>query len=99
MLYEVITGAVVSSEWFSDNNGFLPPDGAFVLDVEDPLAALQKTAAEYMKGISGPVRIGVTGSNGKTTTKELIASVLSEKYSVVKTSGNYNSEIGLPLTA
>ena len=42
--------------------------------------------------------IGITGSVGKTSTKEMIASVLSEKYRVLKTAGNYNNEIGLPLT-
>src|SRR5699024_11383135 len=42
--------------------------------------------------------IGITGSVGKTSTKELIASVLAQKYHVLKTEGNYNNEIGLPLT-
>ena len=42
--------------------------------------------------------VGVTGSVGKTSTKEMIASVLSEKYCVLKTAGNFNNELGLPLT-
>ena len=41
---------------------------------------------------------GITGSVGKTSTKEMIASVLSQKYNVLKTEGNFNNEIGLPLT-
>ncbi len=93
-------GAVVSSEWegvgsFSDA---VKINGRFFIFVSSPLDALQKIASSYMKTVRHPVRIGVTGSNGKTTTKELIASVLGEVYSVVKTEGNYNSEIGLPLT-
>jgi UDP-N-acetylmuramoyl-tripeptide--D-alanyl-D-alanine ligase len=91
-------GAVVSEKWLSENENIKVPAGSFLLSTAEPLDALQKTAAAYLRGIKHPVRIGVTGSNGKTTTKELIAGVLSEKYSVVKTDGNYNSEIGLPLT-
>lgn len=91
-------GAVVSEDWFRENSEVKIPEEAFLLTAADPLEALQKTAAAYLRGVKHPVRIGVTGSNGKTTTKELIAGVLSEKYSVVKTGGNYNSEIGLPLT-
>ena len=74
------------------------PEGRFFIYCDDPLKGLQKIAAGYMKTLSRPVRIGITGSNGKTTTKELTASVLSEKYSVISTEGNYNSEIGLPQT-
>ena len=44
------------------------------------------------------INIGITGSVGKTSTKEMIASVLSQKYNVLKTAGNFNNEIGLPLT-
>jgi UDP-N-acetylmuramoyl-tripeptide--D-alanyl-D-alanine ligase len=94
-------GAVVSEEWWSRlsaPNRDLSDGKCFYLVVADPLKALQLIASEYLKRIKGPVRIGITGSNGKTTTKELIAGVLSEKYSVVKTDGNYNSEIGLALT-
>ena len=94
-------GAVVSALWFENNRASIGPDlwrDGFIIVVSEPLRALQMTAAGYMDRITGPVKIGVTGSNGKTTTKELIAGVLSEKYSVIKTEGNYNSEIGLPLT-
>lgn len=70
--------------------------GSYLL-VEDTLAALKQIAEAYRKTLSIPV-IGITGSVGKTSTKEFIAGVLSEKYNVLKTQGNYNNEIGVPLT-
>lgn len=65
--------------------------------VEDCLKALQDIAAYYREQLSVKV-VGITGSVGKTSTKEVIASVLAEKYTVLKTEGNFNNEIGLPLT-
>lgn len=65
--------------------------------VEDTLTALQELAAFHRKQITATV-IAITGSNGKTTTKELIQTVLSSKYSVVATAGNLNNHIGVPLT-
>ena len=59
--------------------------------------ALKKLAALYLDELDIPV-VGITGSVGKTSTKEMIASVLSQKYCVHKTAGNFNNEIGLPLT-
>ncbi len=59
--------------------------------------ALKSLAEHYRKSLDIKV-VGITGSVGKTSTKETIASVLSQKYSVLKTAGNYNNEIGLPLT-
>lgn len=67
------------------------------LVVEDTLVALKDIAEAYRKTLSIPV-VGITGSVGKTSTKEFIAGVLSEKYKVLKTEGNYNNEIGVPLT-
>ncbi len=67
------------------------------LVVEDTLQALKDIAEAYRKTLRIPV-IGITGSVGKTSTKEFIAGVLSEKYNVLKTQGNYNNEIGVPLT-
>lgn len=65
--------------------------------VEDTLEALKKVAAFYREQLTIPI-IGVTGSVGKTSTKEMIAAGLSTKYQVLKTQGNFNNEIGLPLT-
>ena len=65
--------------------------------VQDSFKALKDIAAFYRKQLDIPVA-GITGSVGKTSTKEMIASVLSEGFSVLKTEGNFNNEIGLPLT-
>lgn len=59
--------------------------------------ALKDLAEHYRKALGIKV-VGITGSVGKTSTKEMIASVLSQKYNVLKTAGNFNNEIGLPLT-
>ena len=68
-----------------------------VVVVEDALKAMQEIAKEYRKSL--PVKIiGVVGSNGKTTTKDIVYSVLSSKYKCVKTEGNYNNHIGVPYT-
>lgn len=79
---------------FSEN-----PDtgGPAVVLVEDCRLALQMTAARYRERFDIPV-IGVTGSVGKTTQKELIAAALSPKFNVHKTSGNRNSQVGVPMT-
>lgn len=65
--------------------------------VADSVQALQKLAAYYRTCLETKV-VTITGSVGKTSTKEMIASVLAEKYNVLKTIGNFNNEIGLPLT-
>ncbi len=65
--------------------------------VNDPVTALQDIARAYRKKLNITV-IGITGSVGKTTTKEVVASVLCQKYKVVKTEGNFNNGLGLPLT-
>jgi len=74
-----------------------PPKDKAIIYVDDTLLALQKLAEEYLREVN-PTVIGITGSNGKTTTKDLVASVLSTKYQVHKTKGNFNNHIGLPLT-
>lgn len=65
--------------------------------VEDVLTALQQLANYHRKQLSIPV-IGITGTNGKTTSKELLNAVLSQKYKVLATKGNLNNHIGVPLT-
>lgn len=75
------------------------PEGvnAPVILVPDAAEAMKKLAAFYRSSLSIPI-IGIAGSVGKTTAKEMIASVLSEKYSVLKTEKNLNNELGVPLT-
>ena len=65
--------------------------------VDDALAALQSLARDYRRTLNFPV-VALTGSNGKTTTKELIAAVLGRSYQVTATQGNLNNHIGVPLT-
>jgi len=65
--------------------------------VADVLATLQDLARHHREQLTIPV-IGLTGSNGKTTTKELISSVLSRRYTTLSTQGNLNNHIGVPLT-
>ncbi|MBR5542196.1 MAG: UDP-N-acetylmuramoyl-tripeptide--D-alanyl-D-alanine ligase [Bacteroides sp.] len=68
-----------------------------ILLVDDCLKTLQGLAREHRRQMGTPV-IGITGTNGKTTTKELIATVLQQKYNVLYTQGNLNNHIGVPLT-
>ncbi len=69
-----------------------------VIKVENTLTALGDMAKEYLKMYRIPV-VGVTGSVGKTSTKDMISGVLEAKYEVLKSTGNHNNEIGMPLTA
>ena len=68
-----------------------------VIKVEDTIVAMQELARDYRKALKLLI-IGITGSNGKTTTKDMVYSVLSQKYRCKKTEGNYNNHIGLPFT-
>lgn len=72
-------------------------DGYPCIVVNDPVTALQDIARAYRSKLNLTL-IGITGSVGKTTTKEMVASVLAQKYKVIKTEGNFNNGIGLPLT-
>ena len=78
-----------------DNPELKDIEGMFY--VEDVLTALQSLAREYRRTFDIPV-LGLTGSNGKTTTKELTSAVLSQKFKVHATKGNFNNHIGVPLT-
>lgn len=73
------------------------PDDFQLYVVKDTLFALQEMASAYRVKIN-PKVIGITGSNGKTTTKDILASLLSLEGETYKTQGNYNNHIGLPLT-
>ena len=78
-----------------DNPEYVLPEGTLL--VEDTLLALQDLARAWRRELGLPI-IGITGTNGKTTTKELLATVLSTKYHLHYTQGNLNNQIGVPLT-
>ena len=78
-----------------DNPEYALPQGTLL--VEDTLLALQELARAWRREL-GLLIIGITGTNGKTTTKELLAAVLSTKYNLHYTQGNLNNQIGVPLT-
>ena len=78
-----------------DNDSYCTDDRMIVVD--NVLSTLQQLACMHRKTLGIPV-IGITGTNGKTTTKELTAAVLSKKYNTLYTQGNLNNHIGVPLT-
>ena len=73
------------------------PDHPRIIKVQDALLTLQGLALYHRLLLKFKV-IGITGTNGKTTTKELVAAVLGKKYNVIYTQGNYNNHLGVPLT-
>ena len=85
--------ALVAREW-ADTQSELPVS---LLVVDDPVAKLQDLARARRAELPNMLVVGVTGSVGKTSTKEIIASVLSHRFRTFKNPGNLNSEIGLPL--
>ncbi|MGH7452050.1 MAG: UDP-N-acetylmuramoyl-tripeptide--D-alanyl-D-alanine ligase [bacterium] len=85
--------AVVEASWFASQK---KPRGNFII-VEDALHALQQIG-HTIRRRWGKSIVAITGSNGKTTTKELVAAVLAQEKSVHKTIGNLNNHIGVPLT-
>lgn len=97
-LEQAIQNGAVATFWEKDRAlpHFLAKDFP-VLYVDNTLQALQKLASTYREKID-PVVIGITGSNGKTTTKDIVASVLKTTYRTHATKGNFNNHIGLPLT-
>ncbi len=74
-----------------------PPEGLMIIEVSDTLAAFQKLAKFYKEKLA-PKVIAITGSNGKTTTKDMVDAVVAQQFKTYKTQGNHNNEIGLPLT-
>ena len=85
-------GAIVDLDW----KGTVPQDFA-VIRASDTLLAYQNLAANYRKSL--PLRVlAITGSNGKTSTKDFAAAVLGRKFRVTKTEGNFNNHVGLPRT-
>ncbi len=85
-------GAIVDSKW----KGKVPPKFA-IIRASDTLLAYQNLAANYRKSLSLRV-LAITGSNGKTSTKDFCASVLGREFRVTKTQGNFNNHVGLPRT-
>ena len=79
--------------------GFIQHEDAVYVEVADTLAALHGLASFHLNRFSGLVRIGITGSNGKTTTKELLGAIFSRYRPTAMNPGNMNSESGLPLAA
>jgi len=85
----------VNRKWFIKNKNKYSKQNFFVVD--DTIKSLGKLALIHRDKMNIPV-FAVAGSNGKTTTKDLIAEVLSVKFDIIKTEGNFNNHIGLPLT-
>ena len=85
-------GAIVELSW----NGNVPENFALIR-VEDTLRAYQQLAAAYRRSLSLSV-VAITGSNGKTSTKDFTAAVLARRFRVTKTEGNFNNHVGLPRT-
>jgi UDP-N-acetylmuramoyl-tripeptide--D-alanyl-D-alanine ligase len=86
-------GVLVGDEHAED----LPGDGGAILATPDPLGALQRLATAWRRALGAQV-IGITGSTGKTSTKDLTAAMVDQRRRVVATPLNLNTEIGLPLT-
>ena len=84
-------GAIVSEPIYPPRRDF------FLLQVKDTLHALQELAKYHQRRLSLPL-IAVTGSNGKTTVKEMIWQILSQEYPVLKSEGNFNNQIGVALS-
>lgn len=72
-------------------------DKTSLIVVDDTLTAYHRLASAYRKSLKVPL-VAITGSNGKTTTKDLVAEILSQRYKVLKTPENFNNEIGVPQT-
>lgn len=80
-----------------DNPAYVVEGDARMLLVDDTLSALQQLARHHRRVLGTPI-VGITGTNGKTTTKELVAAVLAKRYHILYTQGNLNNHIGVPLT-
>jgi UDP-N-acetylmuramoyl-tripeptide--D-alanyl-D-alanine ligase len=85
-------GAIVEATW----NGRIPKDFALIR-TKDSLQGYQELAANYRKSLKLNV-VAITGSNGKTSTKDFTAAVLARRFRVTKTEGNFNNHVGLPRT-
>lgn len=91
---------MISDKYYNANKeeNFLSDLNCCLIVVEDTLIGLHKLAASWVADFDNLIKIAVTGSNGKSTTKEMIGSILSEEGRTVINKGNFNSETGLPLS-
>ena len=89
--------AMVSKLWYDGLGSVEPPPGKGFIVTDDTVAGLQKLASIYRSKFSIPV-VAIGGSNGKTTTKEMVASVLGTGFKVQMSRGNRNNHLGVPLT-
>lgn len=80
-----------------DEKEYAEAGNEHIIFVDDALVAYKEIAREHRRTFQIPV-IGITGTNGKTTSKELISAVLAEKYNVLHTEGNFNNDVGVPKT-
>lgn len=94
-LTQAVANGAVASLW--ERSQPLPETAIPLIQVDDPLQALQRLASAYRRQVNATV-VAVTGSNGKTTTKDLLGAVLETRYRVHRTRGNLNNHIGVPLT-
>ena len=78
----------LKEDFTSDNN---------IIYVKDSYVAIQALAKHYLDSLNAKI-IAITGSNGKTTTKDIITGLLETKFKVHKTQGNFNNELGVPIT-
>ena len=92
---DAIKNGVTATLWNMDEPN--PPLDIAVILVEDTVRGLQELSRYYRNKLKTKI-VGVTGSNGKTSTKDITAAILSQKYKTQKTMGNYNTEIGVPFT-
>jgi len=93
---EAVRRGATAALW-QEGHRISPPEGLPVIWVQDTLVALQQLAQAYRSQLKVRI-VGITGSNGKTTTKDMTAAILATTYRVHKTRGNLNNHIGLPLT-
>ena len=94
MAFENGASACILENFKGDINNY---QGKIIIEVVNSVNALQQIA-KYKRSLYDIPVIGITGSVGKTSTKDLVASVMSQKYNTLKTKGNYNNHIGVPLT-
>lgn len=92
---DAIKGGAIATLWNKDEPD--PPTDIAVILVDDTVKALQELSLFYRNTLKAKI-VGITGSNGKTSTKDITASILSQKFKTQKTMGNYNTEIGVPYT-